>query len=168
MSITIRPVTVADVPAVRVALVETWHATYDGIYGPEKVREITTRWHSLVALANQIDAAAAFLLAERNGAVLASSFAKPDADPQVIKLYRLYVHPRAQRTGIGRQLMAATFAAFPGALRHRLEVNPQNAPAIRFYHREGFVKVGEISDEGRIGAVDAFVYERGRAVRASA
>lgn len=161
MSMTIRPVTVADLPAVRAALVETWHATYDGIYGPEKVKDITTRWHSLVALANQIDPAAAFLLAECDGRVLASSFAKPEPDPQVVKLFRLYVHPRAQRAGIGRCLMAATFAPYPGALRHRLEVNPQNAPAIRFYERAGFAKVGEIADEGRSGGVEAFVFERG-------
>ena len=48
-AIIIRAVTVADLPAVRTALVETWHATYDGIYGPDKVYDITTRWHSLVA-----------------------------------------------------------------------------------------------------------------------
>lgn len=160
MSIVIRPVTIADVPTVRAALVETWHATYDGIYGPDKVREVTTRWHSLVALANQIDGGAAFLLAERDGAILASSYAKPEPDCDVVKLYRLYVHPSAQRAGVGRRLMAATFAPFPAAVRHRLEVNPQNAPAIRFYERDGFEKVGDILVEGRSGDVEAFVYER--------
>lgn len=160
MAIIIRAVTVTDVPAVRAALVETWHATYDGIYGPDKVRDITTRWHSLVALTNQIDDTAAFLLAERDGTVMASSFAKPEADPCVIKLYRLYVHPRGQGIGIGQRLMAASFAPFANSVRHRLEVNPQNSSAIRFYERQGFSKVGEIADEERIGGVDALVLER--------
>lgn len=151
---------VADLPAVRAALVETWHATYDSIYGREKVRDITTRWHSLVALAKQIEGTATFLLAERGGKVLASSFAKPEDDPGAIKLYRLYVLPGAQRIGLGRDLMAATFAPYPAAARHRLEVNPQNVTAIRFYEREGFARVGEIHDDTRIGGVDAYIYER--------
>ena len=50
----IRDATSADLPAVRSLLVETWHATYDGIYGWRRVAEITNAWHSLDALAAQL------------------------------------------------------------------------------------------------------------------
>jgi hypothetical protein len=33
-----------DLAAVRDLLVETWHATYDSIYGAERVTEITDEW----------------------------------------------------------------------------------------------------------------------------
>ena len=32
-----------DIKAIRALLIETWHATYDSIYGVEKVTEITDR-----------------------------------------------------------------------------------------------------------------------------
>ena len=39
-----------DLPAIRNILVETWHATYDDIYGVARVNEICENWHSLEAL----------------------------------------------------------------------------------------------------------------------
>lgn len=158
----IRPAVVADIPAVRAQLIETWHATYDTIYGPELVREITTRWHSLVALAEQVDAErSAFLLADDADRIVASSYAQADGNGMAVQLFRLYVHPSDQHRGLGRRLMAETFARFPGARRHRLEVEPRNAKAIRFYEREGFTQVDVIADIGRTdGGVAALVYER--------
>jgi len=37
----VRTVGAHDLEAVRALLMETWHATYDGIYGAAKVTEIT-------------------------------------------------------------------------------------------------------------------------------
>jgi ribosomal protein S18 acetylase RimI-like enzyme len=156
----IRDVTVADVPAVRATLIETWHATYDHILGPDKVRDITTRWHSLVALTSQIGNGATFLLAETDGHVLGSSYAKREDEAGVVKLYRLYIHPRAHGSGLGRRLMAETFAPYADAHRQRLEVGPQNLRAIRFYEREGFTEIGEIASHDGIAGVEALVYER--------
>ena len=50
----IRDAEAADLPAVRALLVETWHATYDGIYGWQRVAEITNAWHSLENLKAQL------------------------------------------------------------------------------------------------------------------
>ena len=44
-SATIRVVTPRDIPAIRDLLVAAWHATYDSIFGSEKVTEITDSWH---------------------------------------------------------------------------------------------------------------------------
>jgi ribosomal protein S18 acetylase RimI-like enzyme len=135
--LTIRPAREADLPAVRELLVETWHATYDALYGHAKVAEITEAWHSVPALARSLAVdGAVFLLAEREGAVLGTSLAHLDAEGAVC-LRRLYVRPGAQEAGVGRRLLEATLAPFGAALVW-LEVEPANRRAIAFYGRQGF------------------------------
>jgi ribosomal protein S18 acetylase RimI-like enzyme len=146
--LTIRDVEPADVAAVRDVLVTTWHATYDPIFGAEKVTEITDNWHSLANLTRQIGlAGAVFLLAEKDGQVIATSYAAPLEDGSVM-LRRLYVVPSAQRCGTGQALLDATIARFPDARRVRLEVEPENVAAIRFYNRNGFGEVGKRGCDG--------------------
>lgn len=160
MSLTIRTATVADISAVRATLIETWHATYDPIYGVEKVIDITTRWHSVDALTAQLTQPhSAFLLAEAAGCVVASSFAHR-VDPDSVHLSRLYVHPSAQNRGVGRRLMAETLAPFTPIRTQRLEVEPRNTGAIAFYEREGFRLSGQTGDCGGASGVAALIYER--------
>ncbi len=161
MTVVIRPVRAPDLVAVRTQLVDTWHATYDSIYGIEKVRDITRRWHALVRLAEQIDQTnSVFLLAEDGGRVLASSYARSEHGAS--KLYRLYVHPTAQRRSLGRRLLAETFAALPQADVHYLEVEPRNIAAINFYETQGFKRTSDIPDEANPNCLAAYLYERRR------
>ena len=51
----VRTASQRDLQAVRDLLVETWHATYDAIYGPERVTAITDDWHSLPSLRRLLD-----------------------------------------------------------------------------------------------------------------
>jgi len=135
--LTIRPAAPADVEEVHALLRETWRATYDPIIGPEKVREITARWHAPDALARSIaDERGVFLVAERDGALAAMSFASPDGEGAVC-LRQLYVRPGAQGGGIGRRLLEATLAPF-GDAETWLEVEARNERAIAFYARCGF------------------------------
>ena len=50
----VRSASEADLPKVQALLGRSWHATYDAIYGAEKVAEITASWHSLDALKRQL------------------------------------------------------------------------------------------------------------------
>ncbi|HRJ69603.1 MAG TPA: GNAT family N-acetyltransferase [Beijerinckiaceae bacterium] len=136
----IRDATLADVAAVRALLIETWHATYDGTLGAEKVREITDRWHAEAVLAAQVDEGnAAFLVAEREGKLVATASAALGCD-RSIDLRRLYVHPSDQGRGVGKELFASCLARFPACQSVRLEVEPRNAAAIAFYRRLGFIE----------------------------
>jgi len=136
--VVIRDVAAADVPTVRAVLVETWHATYDRIYGADKVAEITDDWHAVPVLTREVGAAGtSFLLAERDGCTLATSLAQLENDGCVL-LRRLYVAPAAQAQGIGSALLERTLSRFPDARCVRLEVEPRNEGAIRFYERNGF------------------------------
>ena len=46
----VRTASERDLAAIRSLLVETWHATYDEIYGPARVTEITDECHCISAL----------------------------------------------------------------------------------------------------------------------
>jgi putative acetyltransferase len=58
---------------------------------------------------------------------------------------QLYVLPRAQRRGVGTQLLQIAQTRFP---RLQLWTFQRNAPARRFYERRGFVLVEETDGAG--------------------
>lgn len=151
MSLSIRDATHADLPAVRDLLIETWHHTYDRLYGEGAVNEINVRWHSVDKLAEQVARdGSAFLVAEDKGTIVATSFAGPTPQGH-IGLGRIYVRPALQGTGIGRELMAATLARFPQGQAIRLEVDPLNWRALRFYEMAGFRVCGEVTSMNDLG-----------------
>ncbi len=66
------------------------------------------------------------------------------ADRPAIELSKFYTRATVHGTGVAAPLMAATLevAALTGATAVWLGVNQQNARAIRFYEKHGFMKVG--------------------------
>jgi hypothetical protein len=60
---TIQACTEADATALSRLLVRTWHATFDRIYGVEKVDEITSKWHAPDQLRMQMSQAGSITLA---------------------------------------------------------------------------------------------------------
>jgi len=142
----------ADLVAVSRLLTETWHATYDEIYGPERVADITDRWHSVAALeSNLTHPDGIFLVGERDGRTLGTAFARFEADERLIRCDRIYVHPDAQGSGIGYALLGELITRAGPADRIDLEVDPGNQRAITFYERAGFRTVGNGSDCGGQG-----------------
>ncbi len=157
----IRPVRESDLPAIRDLLVETWHATYDAIYGVERVNEITDEWHSLPALKWRLDRPdAIFLVAEAEGRIAAMAFAAPSGSLKA-KLHQLYVSPTSQGRGLGRDLLAAVESELSTVRTLELEVEEANAPARRFYERHGFRQVGTTPNCGaKNSGIPALVYEK--------
>nr|WP_274706958.1 GNAT family N-acetyltransferase [Allorhizobium sonneratiae] len=135
---------------VQVLLRETWHATYDPIYGVAKVEELIGQWHSLPALKERLGRPnGEFLVADDGRRIGGMAFAA--MTPKMAKtamLHQLYVHPSLQRQGIGRDLFAELETCFPDAEVMRLEVDPKNAAAIAFYRAHGFVEVDRIGHCG--------------------
>lgn len=62
-------------------------------------------------------------------------------DPKTGWLDQLCVHPERFGAGVAETLIAAARARAPGCVR--LDVNADNARALRFYQREGFRRMGE-------------------------
>jgi ribosomal protein S18 acetylase RimI-like enzyme len=146
MALVIRPATPGDLAAISALLAETWHATYDGIYGHDRVADITVRWHSVDALGKHVgESGHAFLVAIDDGRIV-GTISIGTACGGGLKLDRLYVHPNTQGQGHGRALLAAGLGALPAGVEITLEVEPANAQAIRFYERNGFVVTGRTSD----------------------
>ncbi|OAP40419.1 GCN5 family acetyltransferase [Sinorhizobium glycinis] len=140
----VRTASERDLEQVRALLVATWHATYDSFYGVDKVEELTAKWHSVDALRARLQKKnAEFVVADNGREIAGMGFAAmSDALPKTIILHQLYVLPRYQRQGIGRDMFAELETCFPDAERMRLEVEPQNLHALAFYRAHGFSEVG--------------------------
>ncbi|MBX3584223.1 MAG: GNAT family N-acetyltransferase [Rhizobiaceae bacterium] len=151
-----------DVAAIRSLLAETWHATYDTIYGKDKVDALLADWHSAKAVGGRVtQPGSEFLVADDGKAIAGVAFATFDADTRKVALHQLYVRPPMQGHGVGGLLLDEIEAAFPEAETVRVEVEPANAKAVGFYVGQGFAKAGETSACGRPDSgIAADIYER--------
>jgi len=158
----VRTASERDLEAVKALLAETWHATYDAIYGVERVNEITNQWHTPASLkARLTQPNSEFLVADDGETIAGVAFAAATDDPKVVKLRQLYVLPAFQHKGIGSMLLEEIEDSFPEAHTLRLEVEGANAPAIRFYKANGFTEAGQSSDCGAAGSdIPALVFEK--------
>lgn len=150
-----------DLVAVRALLVETWHATYDAVYGAAKVTEITDDWHSIVSLRSRLTRPnSEFLVADDGKRIGGMAFAAATADAKVIMLNQLYVHPDCQRRGIGQALLEEIEASFPEARTLRVEVEEANGGAIAFYRSAGFLPSGNVTEARDVARPTTLSFEK--------
>ncbi len=161
MTAEIRRARPGEEEAVSRLLGEVWHATHDAELGRDKVAEITAKWHAPALLRMQIDdPAKCSLVAEAaDGDLVGHAMTWLD-DGAAINLLRLYVLPGWQGKGIGNRLLEAAIAAYPAGRLLRLEVQAQNAPAIRFYERMGLRVAGDTGEGGGFTDIPALVMEK--------
>lgn len=138
-----------DLEKVRALLAEAFHATYDGLYGVSKVKELLDGWNSPAALERRLEEKGAeFLVADDGKRLGGVAYARrKDARPETVVLHQLYVHPAFHRQGIGRDIFAELETCFPGADTMELEVEPKNDSAIAFYSAHGFLPAEEATFE---------------------
>ncbi|TIQ30610.1 MAG: GNAT family N-acetyltransferase [Mesorhizobium sp.] len=157
----VRTASERDLAAIRVLLVETWHATYDAVYGARRVTEITDDWHSIASLKARLTRPnSEFLVADDGKRLGGMAFASATKDPKIVLLNQLYVHPDCQRRGIGRSLLDEVEASFLEARSLRLEVEEANTPAIAFYEANGFRPAGRTADCGSGSGMPALILEK--------
>jgi ribosomal protein S18 acetylase RimI-like enzyme len=151
-----------DLEAIRAILVETWHATYDDIYGAERVNQITNSWHSIESLRRRLTRPnSEFLVADDGERIAGMAFAAVDEDGKTVVLHQLYVLPAYQGYGIGGALLDELLGDFPDAEAVRLEVEEANSRAIAFYQTYGFEQAGRTGDCGVPGSgIPALIFER--------
>jgi ribosomal protein S18 acetylase RimI-like enzyme len=142
----VRTASERDLGPIRSLLVETWHATYDGIYGSARVTEITDQWHSISALRARLTCPnSEFLVADDGKEIGGVAFALAESNGVTVVLRQLYVLPRHQGRGIGGLLLEEIIDSFPEAQMIRLEVEPANTRAVAFYQGQGFVVTERVS-----------------------
>ncbi|WP_159953290.1 GNAT family N-acetyltransferase [Rhizobium sp. 18065] len=153
----------ADIQSLRSLLETTFHATYDAVYGPAKVKELIDSWHSPAALKARVNQKGGeFLVADNGKRIGGMAFAAmSDKLAKTAMLYQLYVHPDCQRQGIGRDLFAEIESCFPDAEIMRLEVEPKNLGAVAFYEAHGFVEVDRTKNcGGPNSGIEALIMEK--------
>ncbi|WP_027051723.1 GNAT family N-acetyltransferase [Mesorhizobium erdmanii] len=145
-----------DLAAIRALLVETWHATYDAIYGAAKVTEMTDEWHSIASLKTRLTKPVSEFVVACDGKRLGGvAFAESVDGGKLVVLKQLYVLPSLQGRGIGGMLLDEIIDSFPEAHAIRLEVEEQNSRAIAFYEANGFQRSGDVG-----GHAGTLVYQR--------
>ena len=151
-----------DLPVIRDLLVETWHATYDAIYGVERVNELTGKWHSIAALRERLEKPRSeFVVADDGRAIAGMAFATAVDGGKTLFLHQLYVRPSQQGRGVGGLLLDEIETAFPEAGKVRLEVEEANARAVAFYVAQGFSETGRTANCGAgDSGIPALVFER--------
>lgn len=149
-----------DIPFVRDILIETWHSTYDEIYGVEKVNEITSRWHTLERLeAMRHQPNSEFLVADNGEVVGGMAFASQTE--KTISLHQLYVHPDYHGGKTGLHLLIEVENSFLDVETISLEVEDKNEKAIGFYKKYGFAIVGKTENCGEQGSgIPALIMEK--------
>jgi GNAT superfamily N-acetyltransferase len=144
----IRPATKADLDAVRMLLLETWHQVYDPILGHDAVDEVCARWHAPALLNDQILKPRSSFIVAWDGEVLIGHGCSYMCEPGTLVVSRLYVRPSHQRQGVGRRLLAALRARHRDAVTLCLFVAAENLRGVSFYLGEGFTVVRDGLEEG--------------------
>ncbi|MCB1621026.1 MAG: GNAT family N-acetyltransferase [Thiothrix sp.] len=140
----VRTASKQDLEPVRTLLRQTFHDTYDGLFGAERVEALLAEWHSLEALTRQLSAPRSeFVVADTGSEIVGVASAIQEG--RAVKLQQLYVVPQAQGAGVGLSLLQEIFFCFDDADTFWLEVHPENRKAIDFYARQGFAEKGPTS-----------------------
>jgi ribosomal protein S18 acetylase RimI-like enzyme len=157
----IRTASERDLKEIRALLVETWHDTYDDIYGVEKVNAITDAWHSISALKAKLTMPLSeFVVADSGKRILGIAFASSN-DGRIVELHQLYVQPAQQGQGAGKALLTEIEACFPEVRLVRLEVEAANHKSVAFYRSNGFEEAGKTDNCGAAGSgIAALIMEK--------
>lgn len=137
MSIAVRRATMGDLESVRAIGTATYpmHASFAG---PEYVDAGLGQWWSVEAVRRSIVSSTTYL-AVQAAAVGTATVGAIEGQPI---LWKLYVLPTAQGTGVGSALLKAAIADLPaGSRRLLLEHAEGNDQAAAFYSRKGFAEL---------------------------
>ena len=144
--LTVRDATPEDAAAIGLVAQASWRDTYRDIFEPEFIEGFLARNYSETALASAADRAAdqdaaAFLVAERDGAIV--GYLHFGDGPRGPELYRIYADPAHYGTGVGSALLAELHRRIEGRVAaYVLDVHSRNERGRAFYDRNGFVAVG--------------------------
>jgi len=143
--IDIRKASLEDYDTIHSLAQRTWYPTYLPILSREQLDYMLEMMYSLKAVTEQISINGNhFLLANEGAEFLGFASYEVNYHSETTKLHKLYVLPEAQGKGVGARLLL--IIENEARRNHNdkliLNVNRYN-PAVNFYRKSGFEKVGE-------------------------
>jgi diamine N-acetyltransferase len=156
----IRRATSADIPLLRDMAERTWRKCYAPILSPEQMDYMLARMYAPEVLAQEMADGVTWELGIADETPVAFHSCAFASGERSLKLQKLYVLPSAQGMGFGKALLSRVreLAETLGARKVWLQVNKNNASAIRAYGRAGyFVERAAVSDIGGGFVMDDFI-----------
>jgi ribosomal protein S18 acetylase RimI-like enzyme len=140
----IRRAELTDVDAVRQIGLTTWPVAYAGLASDEFIEDGLAQWWSPEVVERGIRTGITLVAAEGDELVGMVGLGR-QGDQWV--MWKLYVLPDHQRSGIGKALLDAAIKALPaGTTELLLDVLVTNEAAIGFYKANGFVEATKTPD----------------------
>ena len=119
-----------EIHEIKKLLTETWINTYNEIYSPDTIKNITSQWHKPELLIVQIqDPDVYFGLAKEQDKIVGLITVRRENNDN-LTMYRLYIHPNFQRQGIGTKLIQEALKVFKGCKKLNIEVEQQNMKGV--------------------------------------
>ena len=127
-----------DVAAIQAIGRTTWPTTY-AFAGEDYIVHGLAMWWSVEALLHSLEVTTCLVADDGDGLV---GMGNIDLRSEVPTMWRLYVLPEVQGTGVGSALMTALIARVPpGTPRVRLEYADGNDRTARFYASKQFTEI---------------------------
>ena len=130
LAVSLRPYDAKDEDAAVALWLRSWQAAYPEMDFAERLDWWRKRWR------NELTKSADVVMAEAGGEVIGFV----TVDPQTRYLDQIVVAPEHWASGVGSALIAVAKALSPTGLE--LDVNTDNARALRFYDKQGFSIAG--------------------------
>lgn len=129
--------TLDDLPRVQALARDIWPECFAGILPPERIGPMVEAIYALDTLRDDVQVRGhRYWLAQVDGHDVGYVSAYPEGARLWLK--KLYLRHTCRGKGTGKALIATVLKAFPDARELALYVNDGNAPAIAFYHAQGF------------------------------
>ncbi|MDR3404849.1 MAG: GNAT family N-acetyltransferase [Chthoniobacter sp.] len=162
-SLAIHSAGVAEIPALRALAERIWRVSYASLLTPAQIDYMLGWMYAPETIAREMSEGTIWETARLAEELIGFHSCTPDPESQRLKLNKLYLLPEQQGFGLGQQLLDRVhgLAAQRGARQVWLQVNKQNARAIRAYERAGYVvERSAVFDIGQGFVMDDFVMTR--------
>jgi len=162
-SLAIRSASEAEIPALRALAEKIWRESYGALLTTGQIDYMLAWMYAPETIARELREGVLWEIAWLDGQMIGFHSCAFEPETRRLKLNKLYLLPEQQGLGFGQQLLERvhTLAALRGAGAVWLQVNKQNARALRAYERAGYtVERSAVFDIGGGYVMDDFILTR--------
>ena len=141
----IRKASIEDYTTIYDIAIPVWEATYKSILNADQMEYMLNLMYSHEAVAEQIALKGhQFLLAANEGNYVGFASYEVNYRMETTKIHKLYILPEVHGKGIGKALLTVIEHAAKKNSNDKIVLNVNRFnPALHFYHKTGFINMGE-------------------------